>query len=342
MSFFDQDKVFIIAEMSGNHNQSLARALDIVDAAAEAGADALKLQTYTADTMTIDCDKSDFIVDDENSLWAGERLYDLYQKASTPWDWHKAIFERCKEKGMVPLSTPFDSTAVDFLEELGSTVYKIASFENTDIPLIKKIAQTRKPVIISSGMATLDELIESVKALKENGCPKIILLKCTSAYPASAENSNLATIFELKKQFPECIIGLSDHTLGIGVSIASVALGAKVIEKHFTLARADGGVDSDFSMEPSELRQLVDEVRRVERAIGIVCYGAGQSEKKSLIFRRSVYAVKDIRKGEEFSSANVRVIRPGYGLAPKYIEQILGKKSKNNIERGTVIKLEDF
>lgn len=254
-------KPFMIAEMSGNHNQSLERALEIVEAAAAAGADALKLQTYTADTMTLNIKSKDFYIDDAESLWEGKSLYDLYQEAYTPWEWHQPIFDRCRELGLIPLSTPFDETAVDFLEELDIPLYKIASFENTDIPLIKKVASTGKPMIISTGMATAAELEEAVQAAREAGCQDLILLKCTSTYPASPENTNIRTIPHMQDLF-KCQVGLSDHTMGTGVAVASVALGATVIEKHFTLSRADGGVDAAFSLEPDELRALVVETER--------------------------------------------------------------------------------
>lgn len=322
-----QQKPFIIAEMSGNHNQSLERALTIVASAAQSGVDALKIQTYTADTMTIDCDSSDFIIEDKNSLWSGEKLYDLYKKASTPYEWHKPIFDKCKELGIIGFSTPFDLSSVDFLESLDCPIYKIASFENGDIPLLKKVAQTKKPVIISLGMIRLDEIKEAVDTLKNNGCEDLTILKCTSSYPASVENSNLLTIVDLQKHFPDCKVGLSDHTLGIGAAIASVALGACVIEKHFTLSRAEGGVDSAFSMEPIEMKQLVEECQNAYKALGKVSYELSESEKKSLKFRRSLYVVKDIKKGEKFTSENIQSIRPGYGLHPKSSKSNLPKTS---------------
>lgn len=335
-------KPFIIAEMSGNHNKSLERALQIIEAAAKCGIDALKIQTYTADSITIDCDNPEFIIKDENSLWNGERLYTLYQKASTPYEWHKTIFDKCKELGIICFSTPFDSNAVDFLEELNCPIYKIASFENGDFPLLKKVAQTGKPVIMSLGMIGLDEIKEGVNILKINGCKDLTLLKCTSCYPASVENSNLLTIPDLQKHFPDCKIGLSDHTLGIGASIASVVLGAAVIEKHFTLSRADGGVDSSFSMEPQEMKQLVEECNNAYLALGKVNYEISESEKKSLIFRRSLYAVKDIKKGEAFTPSNIRSIRPGFGIHPKHYEEILGKSAKKDFKFGEPLTLDCF
>lgn len=327
-------KPFIIAEMSGNHNQSLERALQIVEAAAAAGVDALKLQAYTADTMTLDISEGEFLIEDKNSLWYGENLYKLYKKAYTPWEWHEPIFNRCKELGIIGFSTPFDATAVDFLEKLKVSCYKVASFENTDILLLKKVAQTGKPVIMSTGLATLEEITESVETLKNNGCKDIILLKCTSTYPASPENTNILTIPDMKKRFPDCKIGLSDHTMGIGVSIASVALGATVIEKHFTLSRAEGGVDASFSMEPDEMKQLVIETERAWYALGKISYDLTEQEKASLKFRRSLYITKDIKAGEVLTENNLRSIRPGYGLPPKYYDELIGKKINKDIKKG--------
>jgi pseudaminic acid synthase len=322
---------FIIAEMSGNHNQSLDRALAIVEAAAEAGADAIKLQTYTADTMTM---KGAMVIEDENSLWVGKELHDLYQLAYTPWEWHKPIFDKAKELGMVAFSSPFDASAVDFLEELNVPLYKVASFENTDHPLLKKVAQTGKPVIMSTGAATLADIDEAVRVLRENGCEELTLLKCTSTYPASPETTNLATIPHLQKIF-NCPVGLSDHTMGIGASVAAVALGATVIEKHFTLDRADGGVDSTFSLEPHELKSLVIESKRAFLALGSVQYGVQKAEKNSTQFKRSIYVSKTIKAGEVFTVENTKVIRPGFGLAPKYLNIILGKKAPQDITKGT-------
>lgn len=329
----------IIAEMSGNHNQSLERALQIVDAAADAGAHALKLQTYTADTMTLDLESGDFFIDDPNSLWHGESLHNLYQKAFTPWEWHEPIFNRCREKGLIPLSTPFDETAVDFLETLDIPLYKIASFENADLPLIKKVASTGKPMIISTGMASLADLEESVNVARSSGCKDLILLKCTSTYPSTPENSNVRTIPHLSELF-QCQVGLSDHTLGVGVAVASVALGATVIEKHFTLSRADGGVDAEFSMEPHELKLLVEETHRAWQGLGNVYYGATEKEKPSMKFRRSIYVSKDIQQGEVFSSENIRIVRPGFGLPPKMYDMLMGKKAKNSLSKGTALSWE--
>lgn len=330
------DKPFIIAEMSGNHNQSLERALAIVDAAAEAGVDALKLQTYTADTMTIDKRDGEFFISDSDSLWKGESLYSLYQKAYTPWEWHKAVFDRCREKGIIGFSTPFDFTAVDFLEELDCPIYKIASFENIDLPLIKRVAQTGKPMIVSTGMASVGELQELVDTAHENGCKDLTLLKCTSSYPATPEGTNLLTIPHMRELF-RCNVGLSDHTLGLGAAVASMALGARVIEKHFTLCRADGGVDSAFSMEPAEMAQLVRECDTAVQAMGHVSYEMQEQEKNSLIYRRSLYIVKDMQAGDVLTEENLRSIRPGLGLPPKYYEILMGQKVRCHVKRGTAL-----
>ncbi len=332
---------FIIAEMSGNHNQSLDRALQIVDAAAAAGAHAIKLQTYTADTMTIDVKTGEFLIQDTKSLWNGKTLYDLYKEAYTPWEWHAPLFERARKLGMIPFSTPFDETAVDFLESLGAPFYKVASFENTDLPLIRRIARTGKPVIVSTGMASLSNLEEIVRTLRSSGCENFVLLKCTSSYPATPEHSNIKTIPHLREMF-KCEVGLSDHTMGVGVAVASIALGATVIEKHFTLSRADGGVDSAFSLEPVELKALVVETERAWQGLGAVTYGAGDSEKGSLQFRRSLYIVKDVKAGEPFTRENVRAIRPGFGLPPKFIDEVLGKTARVDLKRGTALKTDHF
>ena len=324
----------VIAEMSGNHNQSLERALEIVDAAAQSGAHALKIQTYTAETMTIDIREREFFISDEKSLWKGESLFDLYKKAYTPWEWHAAIFDRAKKHKMLAFSTPFDRTAVNFLENLNAPCYKIASFENTDLPLIKYVAATGKPMIISTGMATFAELDETVDAARSAGCKDLVLLKCTSTYPSTPDDSNILTIPEMRARYG-CEIGLSDHTMGIGVSVAAVALGATVIEKHFTLKRADGGVDSTFSMEPQELTQLVIETERAWQAMGKVQNGPTEKEKASLVFRRSLYVVNDVKAGEKFTAQNVRAIRPGYGIAPKFYDEVIGKTAIRDIARGT-------
>ena len=330
---------FIIAEMSGNHNQSLENALKIVDTASKAGVSALKLQTYTADTITIDVKNNNFLISDPDSLWHGKTLYELYRQACTPWEWHKPIFERCRKLGLLVFSTPFDETAVDFLEDLNVPAYKIASFENIHIPLIRKVASTGKPLIISTGMGSIAELDEAVRTARQAGCRNLVLLKCTSAYPATPENANLLTIPHLRQLF-KTEVGLSDHTMGIGVSIASVALGATVIEKHFTLSRSDGGVDSAFSMEPDEMKMLVEETFKSWQALGKVHYGVTEKERDSIRFRRSIYGVENIRKEEKFTCKNLRVIRPGNGLPPKYYDILLKMKASRDIKRGTPIHWE--
>ena len=327
----------VIAEMSGNHNQSLDRALAIVDAAAAAGAHALKIQTYTADTMTLDLDDGDFLISDPNSPWVGTTLNALYEKAHTPWEWHRPIFDRAHSLGMLAFSTPFDATAVDFLEELDVPCYKIASFENTDLPLIRKVAATGKPMIISTGMATAAELAEAVGAARGAGCNDLVLLKCTSTYPATPSDSNLLTIPDLRERFGT-EVGLSDHSMGVGVAVASVALGATVIEKHFTLSRADGGVDAAFSMEPAEMAQLVVETERAWQALGHVSYGPTAAEQPSMAYRRSLYCVKDLAAGEVLTTENIRAIRPGGGLAPKHLDAVLGRKVREPVARGTPLR----
>lgn len=333
------EKPFIIAEMSGNHNESLDRALAIVDAAADAGADAVKIQTYTADTITLNVNKNEFTISDPKSLWYGKSLYDLYKQAHTPWEWHDEIFNRCKEKNIICFSSPFDETAVDFLEKIGPPCYKIASFENNHIPLIKKVARTGKPIILSTGMASLSDIEKAVFAAKEAGCNDLILLKCTSSYPADPAETNLNTIPNMRDLFG-CEIGLSDHTLGIGVAVSSIALGATVIEKHFTLSRDEGGVDSAFSIEPHELKNLVEETERAWRSLGEVFYGPTNSEKNSLKFRRSLYIAKDMDIGDELNSENLKVIRPGYGLDPEFKEILIGKKVKMKVDKGTPMSWE--
>lgn len=327
---------FVIAEMSGNHNQSLDRALEIVDAVANAGAHALKLQTYTPDTMTLDLDVGEFHIDDPESLWTGTSLYELYRRAHTPWDWHRPIFDRAREHGMTCFSTPFDESAVDFLEDLGAPAYKIASFENTDLPLIRRVAATGKPMIISTGMASLAELDEAVRAARAAGCADLVLLKCTSSYPAPAHDTNLVTIPHMRELF-DCEVGLSDHTMGIGAAVAAVALGATVIEKHFTVRRSDGGVDSAFSLEPQEMTLLVTEAERAWQALGTIRYGASVQEAKSVIFRRSLYVVRDVAQGEALTPDNIRAIRPGLGLPPKYLSVILGRPAARSLKRGTAL-----
>jgi pseudaminic acid synthase len=332
-------KPLIIAEMSGNHNQSLERALEIVEAAAATGAQMLKLQTYTADTMTLDLREGEFLVDDPESPWKGTSLYDLYQVAHTPWGWHRPIMERARELGMLCFSTPFDHAAVDFLEDLGVPAYKIASFENSHLPLIKKVAATGKPVIISTGLASISNLGETVETIRSAGCEEFILLKCTSTYPATPISSNVLTIPHLRNLF-NCETGLSDHTLGIGASIAAIAHGATVIEKHFTLSRADGGVDSAFSMEPEEMKQLVVEAERAWQALGQISYGPTEAEKSSLTFRRSLYITEDMKKGDVLTEKNLRIVRPGLGLLPKYYDLIIGRKVNQNVKKGTAVEWE--
>lgn len=335
---------FIIAEMSGNHNQSLERALDMIEIAAKAGADAVKLQTYTADTITLDHDSPEFLVD--LPLWKGRKLYELYEEAHTPWDWHAPMFEKALDLGITIFSSPFDETAVDFLEKLGAPLYKIASFELVDVPLIRYVAQTKKPMIMSTGMATLDEIKDAVDAALGNGCPDLTLLHCVSAYPAPIEQTNLATMVALKEHFPSVRIGLSDHTMGTEVPVTAVALGAQVIEKHFTVARADGGVDSAFSLEPHELKELCESTKRVNKdtvllqaAIGKIDF---EKEKESAgrAYRPSLYIVKDMKAGEIFSHENVRSVRPANGLPPKALDEILGRTASQNIQFGTALTWE--
>ena len=325
---------FVIAEMSGNHNQSLDRALKIVKAASKTGVHSLKLQTYTPETMTLDVKEGDFLIKDKDSLWFGKSLYELYQQAQTPWEWHEPIMNLARELGMLCFSTPFDESAVDFLEELNVPAYKIASFENLHFPLLKKVAATNKPMIISIGMAEKSDVKEIIETISEAGCKNFILLKCTSSYPASSSNSNILTIPHMRKIF-DCEVGISDHTLGIGAAISAVAQGATVVEKHFTLSRSDGGVDSAFSLEPKEMKQLVIESKRAWESLGKVTYGSTKAEKGSLVYRRSLYITKDMYAGEKLSSNNFSVIRPGKGLPPKYYEKLLGRKIKKSVKKGT-------
>lgn len=330
---------FVIAEMSGNHNQSLERALAIVDAASKAGAHAIKLQTYTPDTMTLNKRGGSFEISDPNSLWIGQNLHDLYKQAYTPWEWHEPIMKRAKEHGLICFSSPFDETAVDFLENLDAPAYKIASFENNHLPLIQKAASTGKPLIISTGMASLGELDEAVSTARDAGCTQLVLLKCTSTYPASADNTNINTIPHLRNLF-NCEVGLSDHTMGIGVAVASIALGASLVEKHFTLSRADGGVDSAFSLEPQELSFLITESESAWKSLGQVRYGPTEAEKKSLVFRRSIYAASDISVGDVFTHENLRIVRPGDGAPPSFYSRLIGRTAKQNYEMGTPISLD--
>lgn len=332
---------FIVAEMSGNHNQSLERALAIVEAAAKAGAHAIKLQTFSPDTITLNIRGGDFLVDDETSLWAGNSLHDLYVRAQTPWEWHGPLMDRARELGMLCFSTPFDDAAVEFLESLNVPAYKIASFENVHLPLIRKAASTGKPLLLSTGMATLAELEEAVDAARGAGCRELILLKCTSTYPATPVNSNVLTIPHLRDLFG-AEVGLSDHTMGVGAAVAAVAHGAVVIEKHFTLRRADGGVDSAFSLEPEELASLVTETRRGWESLGHVAYGPSEAERKSTVFRRSLYIAQDLAAGDVLTSDNLKIIRPGRGLHPRYYEQLLGRRVRMAVKRGTAASWDLF
>jgi N-acetylneuraminate synthase len=330
----DYGKCFVIAELSGNHDNSLKKALEIVDAAAESGAHAIKLQTYTADTMTLDLDQGEFFISDPKSLWVGQSMHALYQQAHTPWEWHAPIMERAKQKGILCFSSPFDESAVDFLEALDVPAYKIASFECIDLPLIRKAASTGKPLIISTGMASIAEIAEAVDAARSAGCEDLVLLKCTSTYPASPESSNLLTIPHMRDLF-QCTVGLSDHTMGIGVATAAVALGATVIEKHFTLSRADGGVDSAFSLEPHEMTALVAETHRAAKALGQIKYGPTEAERNAVRRRRSLYIAENLKAGDILNSTNLRRIRPGLGLPPKYYDILLGKPVNQDVKKGT-------
>lgn len=325
---------YIIAELSANHNGDIKRAFKTIEVAKQCGADAIKIQTYTADTMTINCAKKDFKI--YGGLWDGYKLYDLYKEAQTPYEWHKPLFEHAKKIGITLFSTPFDESAVDLLEMLDTPAYKIASFEMTDLPLLKYVAQTKKPIIMSTGMASFEEIAEAVSCVKEWGCTELVLLHCVSSYPAPVEECNLKTIEDLSARFG-CLVGLSDHTLGAAVAVTSVALGACIIEKHFTLSRAEKGPDSQFSLEPEELKELCEYTKVAWSSLGTVDYDLKESEKPSKQYRRSIYAVKDIKKGESLTPENIRRIRPGFGLPPKYYEEILGKKVNLDIETGTPI-----
>jgi pseudaminic acid synthase len=328
---------YVIAEMSGNHNGDIKRAFALMNAAKAAGADAVKLQTYTADTITINHDGPGFVI--EGGLWHGRTLHELYRDAHTPWEWHRALFEHARELAIQCFSSPFDPTAIDLLERLGAPAYKIASFEIIDLPLIRKAAATGKPLIISTGMASPDEIAEAVAAAREAGAGGVALLHCVSGYPTPAAEANLARIAALASRHPGPV-GLSDHTLGHEVAVAAVALGAKLVEKHFTLARADGGPDAAFSLEPAELKQLCDGVRIAHGAIGRAEYGRAASESSNVVFRRSLYVVADIRKGERFTPENLRSIRPGYGIPPKHLPALLGRCAAVDIARGTPMRLD--
>ncbi|MFH1968234.1 MAG: pseudaminic acid synthase [bacterium] len=330
--------VFVIAEMSSNHNQDFKRAKKIVKAACECGADAIKLQTYNPDTLTINSSGKWFLIKGNNPAWNGKTLYGLYKKAYMPWDWYAELDKIAKSYGVILFSTAYDKTSVDFLEKMNTPAYKIASFEITDIEFLKKVASTKKPVIISKGMASLEETKMAISVLKKNGASKIALLHCTSSYPAKPEDMNLLTILDIKKRF-KIVTGLSDHSISNSAAIASVALGASIIEKHFTLSRASGGFDSSFSIEPDELRQLIKRVRETEKSIGKIQYGQIKSEKVNIMGRRSLFAVENIKAGQQFTKNNIRSIRPGYGLAPKFLPEIIGRKAKKNIKRGTPMSL---
>jgi len=326
---------YVIAELSGNHNRILPRALKLMELAQTAGADAIKLQTYTADTMTIDHDSQDFQI--SGGLWDGRSLYELYTEAHTPWEWHKALFAKGAELGITVFSTPFDDTSVDFLEELNAPAYKIASFEAIDIPLIERVSQTGKPMIISTGMANLEEIEECVAAVQRGKCNELALLHCVSGYPTQPEESNLRTIQDLAQRF-NVVIGLSDHTLTTATSIASIALGASIIEKHMTLRRKDGGPDAAFSLEPNELKELTEGCKIAWEALGRTGYERKACEEQNAVFRRSLYIVEDIKVGDVLSAKNVRSIRPGYGLKPKYLPDVLGKYAKVDAKRGTPLQ----
>lgn len=329
---------FIIAEMSGNHNQSLDRALALVDAAADAGAHAIKLQTYTADTITM---PGAYVIDDSNSLWNGMELHALYRRAHTPWEWHAPIFERAKRRGMIAFSSPFDETAVDFLESLEVPAYKIASFENEHYPLMHKIVETGKPFIMSTGVISQSELDSSIAYLRSLGATNFVLLKCTSTYPAAADNTNLRTIPDMATRYG-CQVGLSDHTMGIGVSVASVAFGATVIEKHFTLNRADGGVDAAFSLEPAEIAALVKETERAWHALGKVTYTLSEKEQAQVVFKRSIYANRDLEAGHQIKEGDIRIVRPAKGLHPREFSGVHGRTLTRAIKTGMPLTDEYF
>lgn len=335
----DNKSTYIIAEMSANHAGSIERAKEIIHAAKESGADCIKIQTYTADTLTIDCNNKYFNID--NGTWNGENLYHLYEKAYTPWDWQEELKEEAEKIGLDFLSTPFDCSAVDFLENLNIEFYKVASFELVDIPLLEYIASKGKPVIISTGMGSLEEIEEAVEAIRRNGNENICLLRCASAYPAISDSMNLNTMIDMKDRF-HVPVGLSDHSMGSIGAVTAVAMGASIIEKHFCISREINNPDASFSMEPDEFKKMVKEVRMVERAKGEVFYGATKEEESSIVFRRSIFVVKDIKKGEIFTPDNIRIIRPGYGLKPKYYKNILGKQAKVNLDRGIPLEFKDI
>ena len=328
---------FIIAELSANHNNSLKRTLKLINEAKKAGADAIKIQTYRADTITLKSTNRDFLINDKKSLWHGQYLYELYKKGSLPWEWHREIFETCKKKKILCFSSPFDETAVDFLNNLQVPAFKIASFENNHVPLIEKVISKKKPIIISLGLTTLKDIKNILEIFKKKNFHNFALLKCTSSYPASVSDSNIMTISDLKKRF-KVEVGLSDHTPGIGAAVASVVLGASIIEKHFTLNKKSKGLDDSFSIDPDDLYNLVIESKRAWRSKGKIYYGISKSENKSLVFKRSIYVSADIKKGEKFSKKNIKIVRPGFGMLPIYFNKILGKKSLQNIEKATAFK----
>lgn len=335
--FNEKKRPFIVAEMSGNHNGSLKHCLKTIEAAANCGVDAIKFQTYKAETLTIKSDKKDFIINDPKSPWHKKNLYKLYEKGSTPWEWHAELFKHAKKCNLTAFSTPFDLTALKFLKRFNLPCYKVSSFENTYLHLIKKISKTKKPLIISTGLASKKEIEDSVKIAKKNGCKKLILLKCSSNYPADPNDCNLKTIKDMREKFL-CEVGFSDHTLGIGSSLMSIAYGAKLIEKHFTLDKKNKTVDAKFSLDPVEMKNLVDESLNAWKSIGNISYSFSRNEKKSLKFKRSLYFVKNVKKGDKITLSDIKSIRPGYGLASKYFNKILGKKVKKNISRGTAVK----
>lgn len=336
MNLYKRNDIYIIAEMSANHAGSFERAKEIIHAAKDSGADCIKLQTYTPDTLTIDCDNKYFHID--NGTWEGENLYHLYEKAYTPWEWQADLKSEAEKIGIDFLSTPFDKTSVDFLEDLQVTAYKIASFELVDIPLIDYVASKNKPIIMSTGMGSLEEIREAVDTVRKYH-DQIVLLKCSSAYPAISDEMNLLTMLDMKEQFG-CPVGLSDHSMGSLGAVTAVAMGANVIEKHFCLSRDIENPDSSFSMEPQEFEDMVRDIRMVEKAKGKVFYGPTEQEKDSVVFRKSLFAVKDIKSGELLTEENIRVIRPGYGMKPKYLSEVLGKKALCDVSRGTPISRE--
>ena len=332
---------FIVAELSGNHNQDIQRAFELIDAAAIAGADAVKLQTYTADTMTLDIDQGEFLVTDPDNPWFGYTLHQLYDQAHTPWEWHPDLFQYIRKKGMVPFSSPFDESSVDFLESLDCPVYKIASFELTDIPLLRKVAATGKPMIVSTGMASYDEIKAAVREIRIYSDAPVVLLKCTSTYPADPANCNLLTMLNIKEEF-DVMVGLSDHTMGSSVAVSATALGACVIEKHLTLKRSDGGVDASFSMEPKEFSAMVSDVRTSASALGKVLYGGTQAEQSSKMYRRSVYFIKHKQQGDIVNKEDIAIVRPAYGIEPRYYEDLIGKVLSKTVAPGTATDWNQF